>query len=128
MEYAPPSLSQTMSRGLRCRCPRCGEGRLFSGFLSLRPTCCACGLDYRFIDAGDGPAVFIILIAGFVVVALALWVEIKYQPSFWVHAMLWGPVVLATTLLPLKPTKSLLFALQFHHKAAPGRLARDNDN
>lgn len=121
-EHAPVSLSQSALRGLACRCPRCGEGRLYAGFLKLRPACDACGLDYAFIDAGDGPAIFIIMIAGFIVVGSALVVEIKYQPPFWVHAALWGPLILATTLLPLRAMKSLLIALQYHHKAAEGRL------
>jgi len=122
MESASPTLMQSAWRGLACRCPRCGEGRLYAGFLSLRPSCTACGLDYAFIDSGDGPAVFIILIAGAIVVGAALIVEVKYQPPFWVHAALWAPLILATTLAPLRPMKSLLIALQFHHKAAPGRL------
>jgi uncharacterized protein (DUF983 family) len=116
------SLSQTIVRGLACKCPRCGQGKLFAGFLSLRLSCSACGLDYAFIDAGDGPAVFIILIAGFIVVFCALIVEVKYQPPFWLHAVLWVPLVLATTLAPLRSMKSLLVALQFHHKAELGRL------
>jgi uncharacterized protein (DUF983 family) len=121
-DLPPPTLLQSALRGLACRCPRCGEGKLYGGFLSLRPSCERCGLDYAFIDSGDGPAVFIILIAGAIVVGAALIVEVKYQPPFWVHAALWGPLILATTLLPLRPMKSLLIALQFHHKAAPGRL------
>ncbi len=108
--------------GLMCRCPRCGKGKLFTGFLTLPPCCTVCGLDYAFIDAGDGPAVFIILIAGFVVVGSALLVEAFYQPPFWVHAALWGPLILLTTLGPLRPMKGLLIALQYHHKAAEGRL------
>ena len=107
--------------GLTCRCPRCGKGKLFRGFLDVRPSCEACGLDYGFIDAGDGPAVFVILLAGFVVVGSALVVEFKYAPPFWVHALLWGPLILAVTLLPLRPMKGLLIALQYHHKAAEGR-------
>jgi uncharacterized protein (DUF983 family) len=108
--------------GLACRCPRCGEGRLFDGFLTLAPRCERCGLDYAFIDAGDGPAVFVILIAGFIVVAAALVVEVLYQPPFWLHALLWGPLILVTTLAPLRPMKAVLIALQYHHKAAEGRL------
>jgi uncharacterized protein (DUF983 family) len=108
--------------GLTCRCPRCGKGKLFDGFLALAPRCDRCGLDYAFIDAGDGPAVFVMLIAGFIVVAAALVVEVKYQPPLWVHAALWGPLILATTLLPLRLMKALLIALQFHHRAAEGRL------
>jgi uncharacterized protein (DUF983 family) len=113
---------QSARRGLACRCPRCGRGKLFAGFLTLRPRCEACGLDYAFIDTGDGPAIFIIMLSGAIVVACALIVEVKYQPPFWLHAMLWLPLILATTLLPLRSMKALLIALQFHHKAAPGRL------
>ena len=120
--FTTPALSQTVLRGLGCKCPRCGKGKLFAGFLNLRPRCESCGLDYAFIDAGDGPAVFIIMIAGAIVVASALIVEVKYQPPFWVHAALWLPLILVTTLLPLRSMKSLLIALQFHHKAAEGRL------
>jgi uncharacterized protein (DUF983 family) len=122
MPNAPVPLSTTVLRGLACKCPRCGEGKLFEGFISLRPSCSACGLDYAFIDAGDGPAVFIILIAGFIVVFCALIVEVIYQPPFWLHAVLWLPLVLLTTLAPLRSMKSLLIALQFHHKAQEGRL------
>ena len=117
-----PSVFQSAVRGLACKCPRCGNGKLYAGFLTLRPVCESCGLDYAFIDSGDGPAVFIIMIAGAIVVACALIVEIKYQPPFWLHAALWLPLVLATTLLPLRSMKALLIALQFHHKAAEGRL------
>jgi uncharacterized protein (DUF983 family) len=121
-DNALPTVTQSAMRGLACKCPRCGKGKLYQGFLNLRPRCEACGLDYAFIDSGDGPAVFIIMIAGAVVVGAALIVEIKYQPPFWLHAALWLPLILATTLLPLRSMKALLIALQFHHKAAEGRL------
>ena len=110
-----------IAAGLACRCPGCGKGKLFAGFLGLRPRCEACGLDYSFADSGDGPAVFVILFAGFIVVFAALVVEILYQPPFWLHALLWGPLILLVTLLPLRPMKGLLIALQYHHKAAEGR-------
>ena len=119
---ALPTLTESALRGIACRCPRCGKGKLYSGFIDLRLSCEACGLDYAFIDAGDGPAIFIIMIAGAIVVGAALIVEVKYQPPFWLHAALWLPLILVTTLLPLRAMKSLLIALQFHHKAAPGRL------
>src|SRR3954463_5850427 len=122
MDDTLPSLFQSAMRGLACKCPRCGEGKLYAGFLTLRPGCENCGLDYAFIDSGDGPAVFIIMIAGAIVVGAALIVEVKYQPPFWLHAALWLPLILTTTLLPLRSMKALLIALQFHHKAAEGRL------
>ena len=78
----------------------------------------------RLIYAGDGPAIFIIMIAGFIVVGAALFVEMKYQPPFWVHAALWGPLILATTLLPLRSMKALLIDLQYFHKAAEGQLVK----
>jgi uncharacterized protein (DUF983 family) len=117
-----PTLTESALRGIACKCPRCGKGSIYSGFLTLRPACEACGLDFAFMDSGDGPAIFIIMLAGAIVVTAALIVEIKYQPPFWLHGALWLPLILATTLLPLRSMKSLLIALQFHHKAAPGRL------
>src|SRR5476651_2727219 len=90
-------------RGLRCRCTRCGEGRLFQGFLTLRPACERCGLDFAFADAGDGPAVFVILLGGAIVVFAALITEVVYQPPYWLHAVLWLPLVLIVTLAPLRP-------------------------
>jgi uncharacterized protein (DUF983 family) len=116
------TVTQSALRGIACRRPRCGRGKLYAGFLTLRPRCESCGLDYAFIDTGDGPAIFIIMGAGAIVVAAALIVEVKYQPPFWVHAALWLPLIVATTLLPLRAMKSLLIALQFHPKAAPGQL------
>jgi uncharacterized protein (DUF983 family) len=115
------TLSGSILAGLLCACPRCGKGKLFRGFLTLRPGCEVCGLDYGFADAGDGPAVFIILFAGFIVVAAALITEVIYQPPFWLHAALWLPLILIVTLGPLRPMKGLLIALQYHHKAAESR-------
>lgn len=113
-----------LTAALTCRCPQCGEGKLYQGFLTLRPRCDACGLDYSFVDAGDGPAVFVILGAGFVVVFAALLVEVLVRPPFWLHALIWLPLILVTTLVPLRPIKALLIALQYRHKAAEGRIDR----
>jgi uncharacterized protein (DUF983 family) len=110
--------------GLMGRCPRCGKGRLFQGFLALRLRCEHCGLDYSFVDAADGPAFFVVLLSGFIVAGSALAVEVLYEPPYWVHALLWGPLILVTTLLPLRPVKGLLIALQYYHKAEEGRLSR----
>jgi uncharacterized protein (DUF983 family) len=100
---------------------------MLTGFLTLKPRCEVCGLDYSFADSGDGPAVFIILFAGFIVVAAALVTEIVYQPPFWLHALLWLPLILIVTILPLRPMKGLMVALQFHHKAAEGKLEKTGD-
>lgn len=116
-----------IGRGLRGRCPACGQGRLFQGFLGLRPACEHCGLDFRFADSGDGPAVFVILIGGAIVVFAALLTEVAYQPPYWVHAALWLPLILLVTLAPLRLVKGLLIALQYHHKAAEGRIERRGD-
>jgi uncharacterized protein (DUF983 family) len=113
-----------VAAGLLGRCPRCGEGRLFDGFLSVAPHCSACGLDLRFADSADGPAVFVILIVGFLIAGAALLVEVAYGPPVWVHLVLWPPLVLAACLGLLRPLKGLLVALQYHHRAEQGRLDR----
>ncbi|MBS0248017.1 MAG: DUF983 domain-containing protein [Proteobacteria bacterium] len=123
----PASIALPFKRGLLGRCPRCGEGKLFDGFLTLRPACEKCGLDYSFADAGDGPAVFVILIGGALVVLAALFTEVVYQPPYWVHAVLWVPLILIVTLAPLRILKGILITLQYHHKAAPGQLQRKGD-
>ena len=110
--------------GLAGRCPRCGEGQMFSGFLTLAPRCEVCGLDYAFADSGDGPAVFVTLIAGFIVLGVALAVEIAYEPPLWVYLVIFLPLTLLVCLGMLRPLKGLLIASQYKNKAAPGRLDR----
>jgi len=106
------------------RCPRCGEGSLFDGLLTVGPACPACALDFSAEDAGDGPQVFVIFLLGAIVVALAAIVEIKFAPPVWLHLMLWTPLIIAGALLLQRPLKALLIALQFRHdllRTPPGR-------
>lgn len=110
-----PPLSP-LATGLACRCPRCGKGKLYEGFLSVTPTCSECGLDLKHEDSGDGPAVFIIFVLGAVVVPLALWVDAAFEPPLWVHALLWSVVVIGGTMALLRPFKGVMIALQFKHK------------
>lgn len=122
--YYPPV--SPLSAGLRCRCPRCGEGPLFAGFLKLAQKCKVCGLNYGFADAGDGPAVFIMLFVGFVVTGAALVTEIAYQPPYWLHAVLWLPLAVILPLVLLRPLKAMMIAQQYRHKAEEGRLGSDD--
>ena len=118
----PPQ--EPFATGLRGRCPRCGEGGLFGGFLKLAPSCSACGLAFGFADSADGPAFFIITAVGFLVAGAALLVEIAYSPPIWVHVVLWGPLVLILCIGLLRPLKGVLVAYQYAHRAEPGRLDR----
>lgn len=104
-----------VSTGLRCRCPRCGQGRLL-GLLAVRERCEVCGLDLRAHDAGDGPAVFVILLLGALVVPMALFAETKLEPPMWFHAVVWPPVILVLAIAMLRPLKGLLVALQYRHR------------
>lgn len=107
-----------LSSGLRSRCPRCGSGPLYDGLLTVRERCPVCDLDLRGQDPGDGPAVFVILILGFLVVGMAVLLEIKYEPPLWVHAVLWPAIILGGAILMLRTFKAILIALQFRHRAA----------
>jgi uncharacterized protein (DUF983 family) len=118
--FYPPQ--NPIANGMRCVCPRCGQGKLFSGFLTLAPCCQNCGLDFAFADSADGPAVFVILIVGFIIAGAALLVEVRFSPPIWVHVILWGPLVLILCLGMLRPLKGVLVALQYHHKAEEGRI------
>ena len=117
--YPPIS---ALSTGLSGRCPRCGEGRMFEGFLTLAPRCEPCGLDFGFADSGDGPAVFVTLIAGFLVLGAALAVDVAYEPPIWIYVVFFLPLTLLVCLGLLRPLKGLLVASQYKNKAAPGRL------
>ena len=107
--------------GLTSRCPRCGQGKLFQGFLNLPQQCGHCGLDFKPFDSGDGPAVFAILIVGALVVALAFWVEFTFHPPYWLQLVIWIPTILIVSLGLLRPLKGLLIALQYKHKAREHR-------
>ncbi|MDR6431563.1 DUF983 domain-containing protein [Brucella pseudogrignonensis] len=108
--------------GMTGHCPRCGEGKLFNGFLTLAPRCSACGLDYAFADSGDGPAAFVILLIGFIVVGAALWMEVNYGSPLWVHFLLWVPLAIILSLVAMRSMKGILINLQYRNKAAQGRL------
>ena len=124
-ERAPHTLGLTAWAGVSGRCPACHRGKLFDGYLNLAPRCDVCGLDYGFADSGDGPAVFVILVTGFIIVGAALLVEIFYTPPYWLHALLWVPLIIVLPLLLLRTFKGGLIALQFRHKAEEGKLASD---
>ncbi|MBG0808948.1 DUF983 domain-containing protein [Methylosinus sp. H3A] len=122
-EYPPVS---PYVAGLLGRCPRCGKGHVFSGFLELAPACEVCGLDLAFADSGDGPAVFVMTIAGFIVVGAALYVEVAYSPPYWVHGLIFLPLTVIVCAGLLRPAKSLLIALQYFNKAEEGHRADEN--
>ncbi len=115
----PPNTVKAIFLGL---CPRCGQGPLFAGYIAVRSACPSCGLDYAIFDPGDGPAVFGILIVGAIVCGLALWTEFTFQPPLWVHAALWGPLIVILTAVFLRLSKSALLVLQYRHKAGEGRV------
>lgn len=113
-EHYPPI--SPVGAALGARCPRCGESALFDGVLAVRGACPICGLDLSAHDAGDGPAVFVILILGALAVALAIWVEAAFEPPYWVHAVLWPPVILGGAIGLLRLLKAFLVAQQFRHR------------
>jgi uncharacterized protein (DUF983 family) len=122
-DYAPQS---PYSTGLAGRCPRCGQGKLFSHFVTVAPRCSVCNLDFTFADAGDGPAVFVMLFAGFLIVGVALWTELTYEPPIWVHLVIFLPLTLVVCIGLLRPLKGLLIALQFANRAEQGRVGGRN--
>ena len=107
--------------GLLCRCPRCGVGQLFAGYLKLATRCDRCGLDLAFADSGDGPAIFVIFLVAPLVIILALVVGSVFNPPPYVHLMLWIPATIVLSLLLLPPFKGVLVALQYRHDAHEGR-------
>jgi uncharacterized protein (DUF983 family) len=110
--------------GLRGRCPRCGQGRLYASYLTVAPRCSHCGLDLSRHDSGDGPAVFVVLIVGFAVVGAALVVEVLWSPPLWVHLVAWIALATGLALALLPPFKGVLIALKIKHDAGEGQRDR----
>jgi len=108
---------QSAAQGL---CPRCGSRTLFTGLISFAPACRACGLDYAAFNVGDGPAAFLIFGVGGLVTALAIWLELKASPPWWLHLLLWLPLTIALTLAGLRVAKAWLLTMEFRRSAREG--------
>lgn len=113
-----PALSP-LKTGLRCRCPRCGQGPLFKGYLTVQKTCPVCELDYSFADPADGPAFFVMSAVGLIGMVGFMIFDFAVQPPIWVHFVTTMPAVILLCLLVLRPFKGWLVAEQFFHKAEP---------
>lgn len=113
-----------LAAALRGVCPRCGAPGLFAGPVRFAPRCRACGLDYAGFNVGDGPAAFLIMIVGGLIVALAIITELSLHPPFWVHILLWLPLTTAAVVGALRAAKGLLLALEYRNAAREGRIDR----
>ena len=104
---------QAMARGFRCRCPNCGEGRIFRAFLKVADECPACGEVLSHHRADDLPAYLVIVVVGHIVVPIALWIETNYAPSVPLQLALYLPATLVSSLLLLQPIKGAVVGLQW---------------
>ena len=102
-----------MKRGFMCRCPRCGQGKLFRAFLKVDNSCSACGLDYTPHRADDLPAYLVIVIVGHIVVPVVLWVETNYSPAIWLQMAIYLPFTFLSSLLLLQPVKGAVVGFQW---------------
>jgi uncharacterized protein (DUF983 family) len=118
--YYPPI--SPFTSGIAGKCPRCGRGNLFSGYLTVAQSCSSCGLSYAFADAGDGAAWFVMLFACVFGVGSILGVEVAYSPSFWVHVAIAIPVLIILPMILLRPAKGFMLNQQWKHDAQEGRL------
>ncbi|HEY1606936.1 MAG TPA: DUF983 domain-containing protein [Allosphingosinicella sp.] len=117
MTEAGPSPLLVALRGL---CPRCGAKTLFRSPTAFAPKCSACGLDLAAFNVGDGPAALLILLIGALIVGLAITVDLKFSPPWWVHVLLWLPLTTAAVIVSLRIAKALLLALEWSGRHAPG--------
>jgi len=114
--------------GLRCRCPNCGIGPLFKGYLAIRPVCATCGADLSRADSGDGPVVFILLIVGSIGCFGLLFTELVFHPPAWLELLFWLPATAGLSLAALRPFKAVMIALQFRNLATEARLDDRTDS
>lgn len=112
-----------LESALRGTCPRCGQGRLFSGPVRFAARCEACNLDFAQFNVGDGPAAFLILIVGAMLTVGALVLDAAFEPPWWVH-LVWIPIGLFLTLGGLRLAKAGLLGAEYRNRAREGRLVR----
>ncbi len=117
--YYPPL--SPISNGIAGKCPRCGRGKLFSGYLTVAKCCASCGLDFSFADAGDGAAWFVMLFACVAGVGSILGIEIAYSPPWWVHVLIALPVLVILPIILLRPMKGIMLNQQWRTDAHQGR-------
>ena len=110
-----PARIDPIRAGLRCRCPHCGQGKLYRGFLKVVDRCAACGFDFSRLNTGDGAAIFIMQIAGGFVVFSALYVQITYSPPIWAMLLVSLPLVAGLSLGLMQPGKGVMIALQMRN-------------
>lgn len=110
-----------VTTGLRGRCPVCGEGSVFNGFLKFAPECEACGANFDLEDAGDGPAVFVIFAAGIIIIPAALAFQLILDAPMWLTMIIWVPILIAFCLALLRPLRGIMFNMQFKHDALEHR-------
>ena len=118
-----PDLSP-LKTGLAGKCPRCGRGPLFAGYLQVAKACTNCGLSFDFADSGDGAAWFVMLFVCIVGVGSILGIEIAYSPPFWVHALIAIPLLVILPMALLRPVKGVLLCQQWRTGAQEGRLVK----
>lgn len=111
-----------MQVALKGLCPQCGAKTLFAGVARFADSCPACGLDFSSFNVGDGPAAFLTLIIGTVIVALAITLELTLHPPLWVHMLIWIPVTAAAVMAALRLAKGALIAAEYRNAAREGRL------
>jgi uncharacterized protein (DUF983 family) len=98
-------------------CPRCGARGLFAGLTGFAPKCQSCDLDYQSFNVGDGPAAFLTMVIGGLVLGLGLWIQFTFEPPLWLLLILLAPLIIAATIWGLRVTKAALFAAEFQRGA-----------
>ena len=123
MDHSAPPVTESAFKGA---CPQCGAPSLFAGWAKFAERCPKCGLDYAAFNVGDGPAAFLTLIIGTIIVALSVWLELAAEPPLWLHLLIWPPVTVAMVVFSLRWAKGALLALEYRNAAREGRL-KDRD-
>lgn len=108
---------------LSALCPRCGAKTLYAGWSKFADRCAACGLDFQSFNVGDGPAAFLTMVVGAIIIVLAILLDNAVRPPFWLHVLIWVPVTAAMTVWSLRVAKAALLAAEYRHRAGEGQKA-----
>ena len=118
-EVVPPLLT-VLGRGIAGRCPNCGIGRIFAGFLRIAPACAHCAAPLGALRADDAPPYIVIFLVGHLLLPPIFWIEKAYEPPMWLHMVVWLPLFALICTFMLRPIKGAVVGLMWRLGFAEG--------
>lgn len=112
-QTAERALWPAVRKGLLCRCPNCGEGRMFGSFLKTHDNCPVCHEELHHQRADDFPAYLVVFVVGHIVVGAFMGFEMMFELTTWQHLAIWIPITILSAIALIQPIKGAVIGMQW---------------